>query len=273
MAITTPDAVPGELIMASWGDAVRADLTNLDSDKFDKTGGTVSGLVTANGGVALPSGEPSTAARAPRKDWVDTNFVNKTTPTAQTMAATLTVNTAPNTTGGQGVQVREIGTVESGTTTDDAVNFYGYKTAANLDVGDRYLSFWRAGTQIGTCLIASGGASVTWSGVSDPRAKTGAETRTISDAAARAVQLGRLAWRGQYIDHATGEPAGVTWDFLSSHDIEEVAPYAVHGARDAVDDEGKPQMQQVDYSTMVPLLFAALAEALDRIAALEGAGP
>lgn len=31
MAVTTPDAVPGEIIEAAWGDAVRADLTAHDN--------------------------------------------------------------------------------------------------------------------------------------------------------------------------------------------------------------------------------------------------
>jgi hypothetical protein len=65
----------------------------------------------------------------------------------------------------------------------------------------------------------------------------------------------------------------VTWDFLSSHDVEDVAAYAVYGERDAVDETGAPIWQQVSYPDLVPLLFAALANALDRIDALEGATP
>ena len=43
------------------------------------------------------------------------------------------------------------------------------------------------------------------------------------------------------------------------------------GERDAVDDAGRPVFQQVDFGVLVPLLFAALAETLDRVAALEAA--
>ena len=81
----------------------------------------------------------------------------------------------------------------------------------------------------------------------------------------------RQAWRGQYLDADTGEPAGDTFDFLSSHDVEDVADYAVTGDRDAVDDDGQPVYQQVNHSALVPLLFAALADALARIDALEAA--
>jgi hypothetical protein len=125
-------------------------------------------------------------------------------------------------------------------------------------------------TQIGSINVASG-TSVVYNTTSDPRTKTPPpETRGIGDAAARAQQLGRLAWQGEHVDPATGEPAGDgPWDFVSSHDIEDVAPYAVYGDRDAVDEQGAPVWQQVSYGDLVPLLFAALAQALDRIDALE----
>jgi hypothetical protein len=86
-------------------------------------------------------------------------------------------------------------------------------------------------------------------------------------------QLGRNAWQGHHVDPVTGQPEpGHVWDFLSSHDVEDVAPYAVYGDRDAVDDAGQPVWQQVDFPALIPLLTAALAQALDRIAALELAG-
>jgi Chaperone of endosialidase len=53
MAITTPDAVPGEVIEAAWGDAVRADLNALDAGKFPVTGGVISG------NISLQSDDPA----------------------------------------------------------------------------------------------------------------------------------------------------------------------------------------------------------------------
>ena len=44
--------------------------------------------------------------------------------------------------------------------------------------------------------------------------------------------------------------------------VKAVVPEAVHGAKDAVDDEGNPIMQGIDQSKLVPLLTAALQEAL-----------
>ena len=54
-----------------------------------------------------------------------------------------------------------------------------------------------------------------------------------------------------------------------AHETQEVAPYAVTGEKDAVDQDGNPKYQQMDHSALVPLLTAALQEALKRIEALE----
>jgi hypothetical protein len=138
--------------------------------------------------------------------------------------------------------------------------------------GQQYGLYQRGTTTIGSITIASA-TSVAFNTTSDPRAKTPApQTRGIDSASSRVQAIGRNAWQGRHVDPDTGEPDGdVTWDFVSSHDVEDHAPYAVYGARDAVDDAGAPVFQQVSYGDLVPLLFAALADALDRIDALEAA--
>ena len=54
-----------------------------------------------------------------------------------------------------------------------------------------------------------------------------------------------------------------------AHETQEIAPYAVTGEKDAVDGDGNPKYQQMDHSALVPLLTAALQEALQKIEALE----
>jgi hypothetical protein len=54
-----------------------------------------------------------------------------------------------------------------------------------------------------------------------------------------------------------------------AHETQEIAPYAVTGEKDAVDSDGNPKYQQMDHSALVPLLTAALQEALQKIDALE----
>jgi hypothetical protein len=48
-----------------------------------------------------------------------------------------------------------------------------------------------------------------------------------------------------------------------------VVPGAVTGEKDAVDAAGKPVMQAVDYSKLVPLLWAALQKLVAKVAAIE----
>ena len=62
---------------------------------------------------------------------------------------------------------------------------------------------------------------------------------------------------------------GIEVDGFIAHELAEVIPEAVSGEKDAVDADGQPVMQGVDQSKVVPLLTAALQEALTRIEALE----
>jgi hypothetical protein len=54
-----------------------------------------------------------------------------------------------------------------------------------------------------------------------------------------------------------------------AHELQEVIPDAVHGVKDGMDADGKPAYQGVDASYLIPMLTAALQEALTRIEALE----
>jgi hypothetical protein len=67
-----------------------------------------------------------------------------------------------------------------------------------------------------------------------------------------------------------------TVDGFIAHEAQAVVPECVTGEKDAVDDEGNPIYQGIDQSKLVPLLTAALQEAIaeiasltDRVAALE----
>ena len=67
-------------------------------------------------------------------------------------------------------------------------------------------------------------------------------------------------------------------DGFIAHEAQAVVPECVTGTKDAVDEDGKPVMQGIDQSKLVPLLTAALQEAIaeinalkDRVVALEAA--
>jgi hypothetical protein len=62
-----------------------------------------------------------------------------------------------------------------------------------------------------------------------------------------------------------GLPLAQRVDGFLAHELAEVVPEAVTGEKDAVDDEGNPVYQGIDQSKLVPLLTAALQEALAKI--------
>jgi hypothetical protein len=72
-----------------------------------------------------------------------------------------------------------------------------------------------------------------------------------------------------------GQMKGATQSrpMLVAHEAQEHAPYAVTGAKDAVNDDGTPKYQQMDVSSLVPLLLAELQSLRRRVAQLEGNQP
>ena len=58
-------------------------------------------------------------------------------------------------------------------------------------------------------------------------------------------------------------------DGFLAHEVQAVVPEAVTGTKDEVDDDNNPVMQGIDKSKLVPLLTAALQEAIGRIKTLE----
>lgn len=62
---------------------------------------------------------------------------------------------------------------------------------------------------------------------------------------------------------------GIPHDGFLAHEAAEVVPQAVTGRKDEVTDEGRPVYQAMDYAKVVPLLTAALQEAVRRIGVLE----
>ena len=65
-----------------------------------------------------------------------------------------------------------------------------------------------------------------------------------------------------------GDPEYVVDGFIA-HEAAEVIPEAVTGEKDAVDEDNNPSYQGIDQSKLVPLLTAALQEAINKIEQLE----
>ena len=103
-------------------------------------------------------------------------------------------------------------------------------------------------------------SSTTYSTSSDYRLKE--NVVAIEGAAERVMEL--KPYRFNFIvDPET------TVDGFLAHEAQEVVPEAVVGQKDAVDEEGSPEYQGIDQSKLVPLLTAALQEALTKIEDLE----
>ena len=58
-------------------------------------------------------------------------------------------------------------------------------------------------------------------------------------------------------------------DGFIAHEVQAVVPEAVIGTKDATDENGKPLYQSIDQSKLVPLLTAALQEAIGEIESLK----
>ena len=61
----------------------------------------------------------------------------------------------------------------------------------------------------------------------------------------------------------------VDCDGFLAHEAQTVVPEAVIGTHNEVDNEGNPVYQGIDQSKLVPLLTAALQEAITKIETLE----
>jgi hypothetical protein len=115
----------------------------------------------------------------------------------------------------------------------------------------------RNNTTVGSINVTT--SSTTYSTSSDYRLKEDVQPMVGSVDRLMALKPVNFAWK---VD-------GSRVDGFLAHEAQEVVPECVTGEKDAVDDEGNPQYQGIDQSKIVPLLVAALQEALTKIEALE----
>ena len=110
--------------------------------------------------------------------------------------------------------------------------------------------------------IQSNSTTVSYNTGSDYRMKE--NQVDISDGITRVKQLKpyRFNWKSDY-------GGGDKVDGFFAHEAATVVPEAVQGTKDAVDSNGDIIRQQIDPSKLVPLLTAALQEAITKIETLE----
>jgi len=136
----------------------------------------------------------------------------------------------------------------------------------NNGSGSEMITFRNGGSQLGT--IHQSGSGVNYQSNSDYRLKE--NDVAISDGITRIKQLRpiRFNWK---------EDSNTTVDGFFAHEVSPVVPESVRGKKDEVFDTdgvgtqvvGGPKYQQLDQSKLIPLLTAALQEAIAKIETLE----
>jgi hypothetical protein len=155
-----------------------------------------------------------------------------------------------NTTGG-GALIRSNGNVQIANDGADCLRLNRMTSTGQIAY------FYQAGTNVGNISVT--GSATAYNTSSDYRLKE--DWQPMTDACDRVLTLKpvNFAWK---VD-------GSRVDGFLAHELGDVVPEAVTGQKDEVDDEGNPVYQGIDQSKLVPLLTAALQEALTKIEALE----
>ena len=124
------------------------------------------------------------------------------------------------------------------------------------------IQFYRDGTGAGS-INASTTAAPTLVAPSDYRLKENLEP--LTDAADRIKSANVYTY-----NFIADEDKETRYGFLA-HEIQDLMHDLVIGEKDAVDEDGEPVYQQVQETRLIPVLVAALKDALLRIDALEAA--
>jgi len=148
---------------------------------------------------------------------------------------------------------------QSGGTSDLATGI----SAATTNTPTPLIQFWYGNypSAVPVGSITTNGSATAYNTSSDYRLKE--NVAPLANAVTRLKQIApkNFTWKGN--------PSLGTVEGFIAHELQEVVPDAVHGEKDELDQNGAPKYQGVDSSALVPLLTAALQEALARIEALE----
>jgi Chaperone of endosialidase len=136
----------------------------------------------------------------------------------------------------------------------------GTSTTSNNAITFQYTaSTAGAGSEVGKITVSN--TNTTYGTGSDYRLKENVVPLTDAITRLKLLSPKRFTWK------ASPETGAV--DGFIAHELQAVVPSAATGVKDEVDENGKPVIQTVDTSYLVPLLTAALQEAVTRIEALE----
>jgi hypothetical protein len=130
---------------------------------------------------------------------------------------------------------------------------------SSADVGGNwYHSFTRANVQVGT-IASSGTTGVSYNTTSDYRLKSNVQPFPNGLSKVKALSPSKWEWS---TDNSEG------FGFIA-HELQSVIPEAVTGTKDAVDANGDPIYQAVDYGKLTTVLVAAVKELTAKVESLE----
>jgi len=134
------------------------------------------------------------------------------------------------------------------------------QTGGNSGSSRDYIRFYNYLNQLAGSIQHNGMTTVSYNTSSDYRLKE--NITPVPDGIQRLLQL--KPSRFNFI----AEPERTVDGFIA-HEVQEVVPEAINGEKDGVDSEGNPIYQGIDQSKLVPLLTAALQEAIGEIESLK----
>jgi hypothetical protein len=153
-----------------------------------------------------------------------------------------------------------IASIESGAQDGKVFKFGTHEASSGATITTQAFHFSFANPNGFVGSISTSGSATAYNTSSDYRLKE--NVIPLTGAADRLNQL--QVHRFNFI----ADPDKIVDGFIA-HEAQAVVPECVTGTKDEVDDDGNPVYQGIDQSKLVPLLTAALQEAIGRIETLE----
>ena len=145
-------------------------------------------------------------------------------------------------------------------TTNGSAEYQAIFKSTNTSGTQYHLGFNRASTQAGH-LTSNANNTVALNNGSDYRLKE--NITDMKDGIERVKQL-----QPKKFNFLSNPDKEIVDGFLA-HEVKDLVPFSVLGDKDAVDKDGKPVMQTIDITALIPVLTGAIKELIAKVETLE----